>query len=142
MERIPTAADPTKINLRQADLLRRLGEGQVYLRDEGEARSAKVLTRLGLITVHYHSLTDLGRQVLAGGLVHTDTEQDADGNTHLFVFLNGRQAGEVKHDPECFPPLGRGSKWTAGWIGVMPNGDQREFERKAAAVAWVAGGAR
>lgn len=152
--------DPTKISLAQAELLAMVAAAPAGLPRDGHQLSAhfsslQAIERRGLLqlltqpTGYDHPkwrqtwlVTDLGRQVLAGGLVHTDHEPQAGGGTRLLVFLNGRQAGEVKHDPECFPPLGRGSKWTAGWIGVMPNGDQREFERKAAAVAWVAGGAR
>lgn len=149
MDRIPTATDPTKMNLAQADLLRRLVEaGPAGLpRDRVPFTSLVALERRGLVrmltepTGQDHPAwrqtwlaTDLGRQVLAGGLVHTDTERDADGNPHLFVFLNGKQAGEVRR----FDAYG-----TKGWQGIDLQGVRSlVFPRKDQAVAWVAGGAR
>lgn len=157
----PTATDPTKMNLAQADLLRRLVEaGPAGLpRDRVPFTSLVALERRGLVrlltepTGQDHPAwrqtwlaTDLGRQVLAGGLVHTDTERDADGRTHLFVFLNGKQCGEVRYEAECYPPLGvYGRKYRPGWLGHRDGDDPdnwEDFTRKDHAVAWVAGGAR
>lgn len=126
MDRIPTATDPTKINLRQADLLRRTAEdtwqAPSWLKEVRP--SVKALADRGLIVYQPNVnkttawvVTDLGRQVLAGGLVHTDTERDADGNTHLFVFLNGKQVGEVK------PVHGPAPSWRrAGWQWISLQG--------------------
>lgn len=147
MDRIPTATDPTKINLPQADLLRRLAEApKPTSLALNEVPTILALHRRGLVVpvVGGWLASQLGLDVLAGGVVHTDHEPQAGGQSapRLLVFLNGRQVGEVRYVPGYYPPMGQGRKNQDGWIGIDRNGRQLDFPRKAAAVAWVAGGAR
>jgi hypothetical protein len=139
--------DPTKITLHQAELLAMVAAATAGLPRDGHQLSAEfsslqAIERRGLVRLLTEPTglnhpawrqtwlaTDLARQVLAGGLVHTDHERQADGSTRLLVFLNGKQAGEVKTD---------GNLWT----GIAADGSSRVFVLKAMAVAWVAGGAR
>ncbi len=161
MDSRPTATDPTKLTLAQADLLRFVAEAGVLGVDRNGWRlsaafnSLQALERRGLVTLKTEPtgydqpkwkqtwlVTGLGLDVLKGGLVHTDHERQADGSTRLLVFLNGQQVGEVRHVPGYYPPMGQGRKHHDGWIGIDRAGRRLDFPKRDMAVAWVAGGAR
>lgn len=146
------ATDPMKLNLAQANLLRLVGEAGVVGLDRNswpvslEFNSLQALERRGLVTLkteptgYVHPpawkqtwlVTGLGLDVLKAGVVHTQHEQQAGGQSapRLLVFLNGRQVGELH-------------KVGAGWQGIDLKGNRSLFfPKRTMAVAWAAGGAR